>query len=270
MRWLRSLTSRQTATFFVVIALARGLNQIKADAPVTAAVAFDTYVATLEARLLRQHGGTTNFFVPTGVDSEAKLRQGELVVEQLSPVDGLPLPGATLYHWRGTAFAHGAQPADFERLMRNFAGYPKCFAPEVSQARVTGGQNDRLQVVMRAKQRHGITVVMDTSYDVTFGRFDPLHGFSISRSTQISEIDGAGTAHEHALSSSQAHGFLWRQNTYWSYEERDGGLYMQIESVSLTRAVPTGLGWAVGPFVQRVPKESLEFTLRAITSAIRR
>jgi hypothetical protein len=38
---------------------------------------------------------------------------------------------------------------------------------------------------------------------------------------------------------------------------------MQIESVSLTRSIPTGLGWAVGPFVESVPRESLEFTLRS-------
>ena len=68
---------------------------------------------------------------------------------------------------------------------------------------------------------------------------------------------------------SEEHGFLWRLNTYWSYEERDGGLYMQVESVSLTRAIPTGLGWAVGPFVESVPRESLEFTLRAACNALR-
>jgi hypothetical protein len=58
--------------------------------------------------------------------------------------------------------------------------------------------------------------------------------------------------------------------TYWSYEERDGGVYMQIESISLTRSIPTGLGWAVGPFVESVPHDSLEFTLRSVCNALRR
>ena len=71
---------------------------------------------------------------------------------------------------------------------------------------------------------------MDTTYDVTFGRLDARHGYSISRSTRISEIDSPGTPKERALSDGEEHGFLWRLNTYWSYEERDGGLYMQIES----------------------------------------
>jgi hypothetical protein len=62
---------------------------------------------------------------------------------------------------------------------------------------------------------------------------------------------------------------LWRLNTYWSYEERDGGVYVQVESVSLTPSIPYGLGWAVGPYVESIPRESLEFTLRAVCNGLR-
>jgi hypothetical protein len=123
---------------------------------------------------------------------------------------------------------------------------------------------------MRVRQRHVITVVMDTEYAVEFGRAGVGQGWSVSRSTRIAEIEGAGTSKERALSAAEEHGFLWRQNTYWSYEERDGGLYMQVESVSLTRAIPVGLGWAVRPFVESVPRESLEFTLRAVCGALKK
>jgi hypothetical protein len=175
-----------------------------------------------------------------------------------------------LRHWRGTAFVPGATAAEFERLMKNFGDYPRYFAPQVLRARVLRQQGDRFQATMRVRQKHVLTVVMDTTYDVVFGQLDPRHGYSSSRSTQISEIDSPGTAKEHALNASDEHGFLWRQNTYWSYEERDGGLYMQVESISLSRSIPTGLGWAVRPFVESVPRESLEFTLRATRDALRR
>jgi hypothetical protein len=72
------------------------------------------------------------------------------------------------------------------------------------------------------------------------------------------------------LGPGEEHGFLWRMNTYWSYEERDGGLYIQIESVSLSRSIPIGLGWAIGPFIESVPRDSLEFTLRATSDALRK
>jgi hypothetical protein len=115
-----------------------------------------------------------------------------------------------------------------------------------------------------------LTVVMDTAYDVTFGRLDAQHGYSITRSTKIEEIDAPGTARERALGPGEEHGFLWRMNTYWSYEEGDGGLYIEIESISLSRSIPVGLGWAIGPFIESVPSDSLGFTLRMTRNALRR
>jgi hypothetical protein len=140
----------------------------------------------------------------------------------------------------------------------------------VVQAKVLAHQGDHFEEKMRVRQHHVITVVMDTTYDINFGRLDARHGYSVSRSTKISEIEEAGTPNERPLKPSEEHGFLWRLNTYWSYEERDGGLYMQIESVSLTRSIPTGLGWAIGPFVESVPRESLEFTLKSVCNALRK
>lgn len=241
--------------------------------PSPAAVSsFNTYIGAVEARLAQQHRTSNACLAPLSpaAQSEARLRSGELIVEQLTPSTGTVPSGAMLHHWRGTAFAAGAKAADFERLMKDFNAYPRHFAPQVVQAKVLAQQGDHLQAVMRVRQRHVITVVMDTAYDVTFARIDAQRGYSISRSTRVSEIDAPGTSSERALDARHEHGFLWRLNTYWSYEERDGGLYVQIESVSLTRSIPTGLGWAIGPFVESVPRESLEFTLRATCNALRR
>lgn len=228
---------------------------------------FNTYIAHTEARLQQQHRSDKDFIVPV---DPARLRRGEQVIEQVTPPGGSDLPGAMLHHWRGTAFAPAATAADFERVVKDFKAFPRLYSPQVLQARVMAHQGDDFQVTIRIRQKHVITVVMETTYDITFGRLDPQHGYSSSRSTQISEIESPGTPRERALGPGENHGFLWRLNTYWSYEERDGGLYMQIESVSLSRSVPTGLGWAIKPFVESVPRESLEFTLRSTCNALRK
>lgn len=237
-----------------------------ADPPPGAVAGFNTYIQSVESRLTQQHESRNAFVAPV---AEGQLRRGELVIDEVKPSGTAPLPGAILHHWRATAFAPGVTAADFERLMRNFSAYPQRFSPQVVRTSVVAQQGDRMQIVMRVRQKHIITVVMDTAYDVTFGRLDPQHGFSISRSTKIAEIDAPGTPDERELGASEEHGFLWRQNTYWSYVERDGGLYMQVESVSLSRAIPTGLGWAVGPFIESVPRDSLEFTMQATCNALR-
>jgi len=238
-----------------------------AEAPAAAVTGFNTYVSKVESRLTEQHLSRDGFLAAADY---ARLRQGEVIIEQLTPATGADLPGAQLHDWRGTAYVPGAKAVDFEREMRDFNAYPQRYAPQVLMARVLDQQGGQYQVTMRVRQKHILTVVMDTAYDVTFGRLDAEHGYSLSRSTKIAEIDSTGTTHEHALGPREEHGFLWRLNTYWSYEERDGGLEIQIESVSLSRSIPTGLGWAIEPFIESVPRESLEFTLDATCKALKK
>lgn len=245
-----------------------------ADPSPAAVAGFDSYIVQLEARLAQQHSSALTFLAPADT---ARLRTGEVVVEQLTPKPGPVLPGAMLHHWRGTAFVPGATANDLERLLRDYSRYPQVYAPQVLSAKVLAHDGNHYETALRLSQKHVITVVLDTAYDI---RFFPIaadadaktgaYGYDISHSTRINEIASPGTKDEHALDADHEHGLLWRLNTYWSWQEGDGGLYMQFETVSLTRAVPPGLGWAVGPFIESIPRESLEFTLRSTASALRR
>jgi hypothetical protein len=245
-----------TGGLWVFLGAARLLS---GEPTAAAAAAFQSYVQTVESRMARQHRSPDGFLAPAGSyggAAERRLRQGDLIIERLTPGRVDDFPDALLHHWRGTAFAAGATAADFERLLRDFKSYPEYFAPQVLQAGVLARDGDRVQVRMRVRQRHVITVMMDTTYDITFGQLDEKRRYSVSRSTRINEV------------ADEDHGFLWRLTTCWSYEERNGGLYMQIEAVSLSRAIPRGVAWAIRPYVTSVPRESLEFTLRSARSAV--
>jgi hypothetical protein len=43
---------------------------------------------------------------------------------------------------------------------------------------------------------------------------------------------------------------------------------VQCEAVSLTRDVPAGLSWLVGPLVRAIPRESLQVSLGATRDAV--
>jgi hypothetical protein len=45
-------------------------------------------------------------------------------------------------------------------------------------------------------------------------------------------------------------------------------VYIQCEAISLTRDIPTGLGWMIGRFVESIPRESLTFTLQSTRRAL--
>ena len=87
-------------------------------------------------------------------------------------------------------------------------------------------------------------------------------------STRLAEVDDAGLPSEREKPIGHDGGYLWRLNMYWRFLERDGGTYVQCESVLLTRRIPSGLGWIVRPFVTSLPRESLEFTLETTRRAL--
>ena len=265
------MNSAHRLALLVVLAIAISFARAEEPTP-TATNAYNNYLTHLEARLSVQHRAPQNYLAK---EESSRLRAGNLLIEQVnsradeSRADE-DLPGAMLHHWRGTAFISGAHAADFERLLRNYPAYPQVYAPQVLTARTLAQQGDHMKASMRVRQKHVITVVLDTDYDVAFAHLDPAHGASIAHGTRVTEIADAGTAKEHRLSPRDQQGFLWRIDTYWSWAEQDGGLYIQIESVTQTRGIPHGLGWIVSPFVQSIPRESLEFTLRQTVQALAR
>lgn len=253
-----------------VAALLIGSGRVSAEPSRAAVAAFNAYSAGVERRLAEEHRTPDSFLAISGGDMQSRLRRGEVVIERLTPAADSEFPGALLHDWRGSVFVPGAKAQDFERLMRDVGAYPRYFSPQVLRARAQRQDADHMRAWMRVRQRHVLTVTLDTAYEITFGSLDARHGYVLSRSTKIAEVGSPGTEAEHVLNAEEEHGFLWRLNSYWSYEERDGGLYLQLESISLTRSIPRGLGWAIGPYVESVPRESLDFTLRAASHALRR
>jgi hypothetical protein len=244
--------------------------------PAPAAVsAFNSYISTVEARLTQQHRSQNGFIVPvtSAAQSETRLRSEELIVERAQAIRLVrTCPERCCHHWRGTAFAPGAGAADFERLMKDFNALPQTlFSPGASgkSPHRTGRSSSGGDAGTPAARHHGGDghLLRHHLTDCWIRGTDTAS----PGARESQEIDSPGSARRAGTRlPKKEHGFLWRLNTYWSYEERDGGLYMQIESISLTRSIPRGLGWVVGPFVEGVPRESLEFTLRSTCNTLRK
>jgi hypothetical protein len=83
-------------------------------------------------------------------------------------------------------------------------------------------------------------------------------------------VDHAGKPDERVLPPGHDSGFLWKLYSYWRFQERDGGVYVECEAISLTRAVPAGLGWVIQPIITSLPRESLANTLRETRAALQK
>jgi hypothetical protein len=92
--------------------------------------------------------------------------------------------------------------------------------------------------------------------------------YGISEATQIREIEDYGTPRQHAAPEDEGSGFIWRLLSITRLEERDGGVYIELEAIALSRDIPTSLRWIVEPIVRRISKNSLLISLRQTEDAV--
>lgn len=199
------------------------------------------------------------------------LNRGEIQIRQLNTLEGgqsIQCPGGMVHHWVGVVFIPGATLDDVLGILQDYDRQATYYAPDVEQSKIESHDGDHFRVFLRFRRHKVITVVLDTEHDVHYFRDTPTRAHSRSSAVRIAEVENPGKSNERELPTGDDGGYLWRMETWWRMENRDGGVYVQSEVVSLTRDIPTGLGWLVAPFVTSIPKETLEFTLDATRKAV--
>jgi hypothetical protein len=204
-------------------------------------------------------------------DAYAALKRGDVQIHQLSTLDsGKPVvcPGGLIHHWVGAAFIPGAKLDDVLGVLQDYDHQSTYYAPDVERSKIESHEGDHFRVFLRFRRHKVITVVLNTEHEVRYFRDAPERAHSRSSAVRIAEVENPGKSDEREKQLGNDGGYLWRMETWWRIEERDGGVYVQSEVASLTRDIPTGLGWLVGPFVTSIPKETLAFTLEATRKAV--
>lgn len=248
-----------------------------AELKAATAAAFDRYARLTEQRISAEvAGGPAFLWIDTlpqdrRADVLRGLQQGGVIIERLRTRDGateIEVPDGLIHHWVGTVFVPRSGVKDAVALMQDYDRHSTYFAPAIARSKLLGRDGPRFHVALRFYVKKIISVTMDTDNDAEFFHPAPDRAHSRIRSTRIAEIADAGTPQEKAKLPGEENGFMWNLNTYWRFLERDGGTYIQCESLTLTRDVPFALAWIIRPIVTQMPRESLTFTLAKARAAL--
>jgi len=200
-----------------------------------------------------------------------ELRRGGLLIERLETRDAgreIDVPDGLIHHWLGAVFVPDATIAQALGLLQDYDHHAEIYSPNVERSRLLSRDGDDFKLYLRFFMHKVITVVVDSDHEAHFRRLDATRAQSRIYSTRIAEVENPDTPQERERPVGQDGGYLWRLNSYWRLLERDGGVYLECESITLTRGIPFGLGWIVGPFVTSIPKETLTFTLETTRKAL--
>jgi hypothetical protein len=272
--------ARKNLALFLTVFFVLSWSSNAADLQAQTAQAYDRYIRLTQAQVdseLAQGGGpylwVERLPEPQRSAVQKQLVGGQIVIERLATLDdgkSVEVPGGIIHHWIGTVFVPRATLTQTISFMQDYVHKVDYFKPDIVLSKVLRHEGGDYFVLLRFQNTKIITTVIDTDQEIHYHVVDRTHAWSRSRTTRVQEVENAGKPNEKLEPEGHDRGFMWRMNTYWRFEEKDGGTYVECQAISLTRDVPTGLGWMVGPFVTSVPKESLTFTLVSARDALLR
>jgi hypothetical protein len=253
------------AVLLICLSSAARATELK---PETAA-AFDQYIQVTEARMaddLRQN----QFLIIDGLPEQrrsaaiSQLQHGEIfITRQHTQQDhhSIRVPNGLIHHWIAVIFISGATLPEVLAVLQDYDEQQNFYKPVLRGSRLVETHGDDSKVFLQFANNAGARVVLNANFDVRDADFGTGRHEIATRSTRIVELSDAGEPTEHELPVGKDHGYMWRLNSYWRVEEKDGGVYVQNEAIELSRSIPAILAWFVNPLVESIPRNTLTILL---------
>jgi hypothetical protein len=243
--------------------------------PETAA-AFDRYVRAMEARM-DEDLSFDHFLVidrlPDARRAEVyeQLKNGQVYIEAMSAREGdrpIKAPSGLIHHWAGVIFIPRATFNEVTAVLRDYDCHEDIYKPQIRKSKLIERNGDESKTYFQFFNHSIVTVIMNANFDVRDAQFGSGRFQTVSKSTRIAEVENPDSPNEHEKPVGNDHGYMWRLYTYWRIEEKDGGVYVQNESVSLSRTVPALLAFIVNPLVKSIPRNVLVHLLIDTRNAV--
>jgi hypothetical protein len=255
-----------------VLATSAQATELKANT----VAAFDRYIGATEvdhADDLRKGYFLIIDGLPDPVRREmyARLRQGEIYIEQIHTKEGgrpIPIPGGLVHHWVGVVFIPGATLSSVLSVLQDYDNHENVYKPDVRHSKLLEHNGNEFKIYLQFYRKSIVPVVVNADFDVHYTMLGPTRAQSKSYSTRIAEVENPDRPNEHELPVGNDHGYVWRLDNYWRIEEKDGGTYVQVESVGLSRTIPAVIAWLINRLVKNIPRTVLSNLLNATRRAV--
>jgi hypothetical protein len=238
--------------------------------------AFNQYVRVAEAQMEadRENG---RFLIVDGLPESLRqqanehLQQRKIYIAEIRVrEDGrsIHIPTGLVHHWAAVIFIPGATLPETLAVLEDYNHHQDIYQPDVRRSKLLERHRNESKIYLQLFNRSRITAVLNANFDVTDTQFGSTQYEIAARSTRIAEVADTGEPNEHELPVGHDHGYMWRLNSYWRVEEKDGGVYVQNESIALSRGVPPILAWFVNPLMKSIPRNVLFHLLTDTREAV--
>jgi hypothetical protein len=229
-------------------------------------------VKITEHRIAEELSSSSGFLALDFQDPEEAKRErkevlsGEIPVKQVSVESSgkkIKVPDGTINHWRGSIFIPDVT-LDFVLSRVRNPTTEDTKQEDVLDSRVLERKPNQFRLYLKLQRSSIVTVRYNTEHLVQYKSDGPDRASSRSIATKIAEIERISGDREKEKPEGHDRGFLWKMNSYWRYQQVDGGVIVELESMTLSRSIPFLLRLIAPPIINSIAKESMERTLQSM------
>ena len=226
--------------------------------------AWNQYVRSADAHMReRLDPGHQFLWTDQSPDRRARLRGGEILVEPMTGLGTRRVPDGLIHHWVGALFIPDATLESVLAFAHDYDRYKEIYRPKIVDSKLLGCEDGQQQYsVLWLNNVLFVNAALNSQYEARDFPVDQRRWYNIAHATSAQEIESYGQKDERALPPGQGNGFIWRLQSIARYEERDGGVYVELEAIGLTRDIPFSLRWLANPLVARLSRSTLATSLR--------
>jgi len=233
-------------------------------------IAWNAYVKKADLHMQeRAASGLPFLWMDESGDRAARVRRGEVVVAPVVGQGTEGVPHGLVHDWIGAIFIPGATIDSVLVVVHDYDNYHQMYRPAVTSSRTLActDTSQEFQMVWQRKVLF-VSAAMQGHYQANDVMLDAHRSYSVAEAAEVREIAAYGHSDERLQPPDTGRGFLWRIRSVARYEERDGGVYLELEAMALTRDIPASLAWMVTPVVNHLSINSLTTTLRQTRDAV--
>ena len=219
--------------------------------------AWDDYLRTANLHMHRNLGtGDPFLWIEEKPGRSQRVRQGEILISPAREASLQKVHDGLIHDWIGAVFIPCVGINDVFAVVHDYNRYKDFYKPTVIESKLVSRTGEDYEFsLVGLKSVLFEKIVLEGQFESHCAQLDGRHLYCISYSTRVHEIKD----YDH----------IWRLYSLTKFEERDGGVYIEVEAIALSRDISALLHWFTKLVVEHVSRASMSTILQRTREAVR-
>ena len=231
--------------------------------------AWESYIEGVNTSVAERNTGSRPFLsADESPETQRRVQSGELVITNHDP---RKVPRGLIHDWIGVMFLPNISLDQVMAVLNGYDRYSDIYKSLIRKSSVIEQSGDSVKLnVLAVQKAFSVTAAVDTDEEIQITRPGPNRVCITASSSRIQEIANYGKPNEHTFPEDRRPGYVWRALIVQRLEQRDGGVYVELETMSLSRGIPIEVRWLIKPLTDELPRKMMTDILDETRAAVQR